>query len=111
MATPQKWQQQTLAPGFWVAITLKPDAAPLRVYVGQIQAVDTHGVRLTLVDWLVGNASSWDFYAPWETITCALLATPDHDLGQFGERAADWQQRMEEPAGQATAGASETEAA
>jgi len=36
--------------GWWVALTLKPNVAPLRSYVGQIQAVDAEGIRITLVD-------------------------------------------------------------
>src|SRR5437762_3065935 len=33
---------QTIAVGFWVAITLPENMAPLRSYVGKIQAVDEH---------------------------------------------------------------------
>jgi hypothetical protein len=91
------WRQQTLAPGFWVALTLSPEAALLRVYVGQVQAVDAHGVRLTLVDWILGAATHWDFYAPWGQITSALIATPEHAREGFADAAADWQDRMPQP--------------
>ena len=87
-----------LEPGYAVALTLTPDAAPLRVYVGQVQTVDEHGVRLTLVDWLIGSFSGWDVFVPWSQITSALVATPDHDVPRFGDAAGDWQRRMTEAA-------------
>lgn len=46
----------TVQKGFWVACTLKPGSAPLDVYVGQVQDVDARGLRITLVDWLIGKA-------------------------------------------------------
>jgi hypothetical protein len=35
--------EPTLKPGWWVAVVLKPGAAPLRCYVGQIQTIDAQG--------------------------------------------------------------------
>jgi hypothetical protein len=64
MTTKTAGVKQTLVPGFWVALTLRPDAATGRAFVGQVQVVDAHGVRITLVDWLVGDASGWDLYVP-----------------------------------------------
>lgn len=84
-------EQQTLRSGYWVALTLKPDAAPLRSYVGKIEEVDDKGVRITLIDWIVGMATNWDFFAPWDSITSALVATPDHDVKGFAEAAGKWQ--------------------
>jgi len=85
----------TLQKGFFVALTLRHGAAPLDVYVGQVQEVDEHGVRITLVDWLIGAASGWDFFAPWSTIESALVGTPDHTL-PFGDDAGKWQKQVEE---------------
>lgn len=84
-----------LAPGYWVALVLVEGAAPLRCYVGQVQAIDERGVRLTLVDWVVGIPAGWDFFAPWPSILSALVATPQHDVKRFGERAAKWQEQMD----------------
>lgn len=89
--------QITLEPGYIVALTLKPDTAPLRSYVGQVQAIDERGVRLTLVDWFVGSFSNWDLFVPWTSITSALVATPDHDTANFGDAASAWQTRMDNP--------------
>jgi hypothetical protein len=85
-----------LAIGYWVALTLKPDAAPLRAYVGQVQALDQYGVRITLVDWLTGGAHGYDFFATWDSISSALVATPDHDIDNFGERARWWQDALQD---------------
>jgi len=82
----------TIEPGFWVAVTLKKDSAPLRVYVGQVQEVDDSGIRLTLIDWLIGTATGWDLFVPWATLEAALVATPEHDVERFGEAGARWQE-------------------
>jgi hypothetical protein len=81
--------------GWWAALTLKAGVAPLRCYVGQIQALDTEGVRITLVDWFSGIASGYDFYVPHRNIESALVCTEQHDLDGFGERAGKWQAQMD----------------
>jgi hypothetical protein len=83
----------TLQKGFFVALTLRHGAAPLDVYVGQVQAVDERGVRITLIDWIIGTASGWDFFAPWASIESALVGTPDHSL-PFGDDAGKWQEQV-----------------
>jgi hypothetical protein len=85
-----------LEPGYWVALTVKPETTPLDAYVGEVKAVDSNGVRLTLIDWFLGNASGWDVYVAWGNVEAALVATPEHNLHDFGEAAADWQQRVAE---------------
>lgn len=80
--------------GYWVAVVVPPNTAPLRCYVGQVEAVDAHGVRLTLVDWITGSASDFDLFVPWRHLESALIATPEHDLQAFGRRAVHWQERM-----------------
>ena len=82
---------QSLEPGYWVALTLKPGAAPLRCYVGEVQATDERGVRITLIDWLTGRANSYDLFVSWENITSSLVCTPEHDLENFGRAAERWQ--------------------
>ena len=84
----------TVKVGYHVAMIVKPDAAPLKCYVGEVQAVDERGVRLTLVDWLIDEAVGYDMFAPWESITSMLICTPEHDLSHFGDHAAKWQDRM-----------------
>jgi hypothetical protein len=84
-------QEAGLAVGYGVALTLREGTAPLRCYVGQVQAVDEHGVRITLIDWLTGAANEWDFFATWDSITSALVATPAHATELFADAAAKWQ--------------------
>lgn len=84
----------TIAVGYWLAVVLPPDTAPLRCYVGQVQAVDVQGIRLTLVDWLSGMADGFDVFVPWRHIQSAFIATPEHDLHDFARRAGQWQDAM-----------------
>ncbi len=84
----------TLEVGYWVALSLRAGAAPLSCYVGQIEATDERGVRITLVDWIMGTASGYDLFVPWSEITAALVATPEQDEKGFAERASKWQQSM-----------------
>ena len=83
-----------LEPGFLVALTLRPDAAPLRCYVGEVQMIDERGIRVTLIDWLIGSCCGWDLFVPWEQVTSALVSTSEHDANGFGDDAARWQERM-----------------
>lgn len=87
----------TLQPGYVAAITLKPDSAPLRSYVGEVQAVDEHGVRLTLVDWLIGTFSGYDLFVPWDALCAALVATDEHDIRANPDAFSKWQTRMITP--------------
>jgi hypothetical protein len=73
VTNPEK-RQPTLYPGFWAALTLRAGTAPLRCYVGVVQSVDAHGVRITLVDWLMGSATGFDVFVPWSNLESALVA-------------------------------------
>lgn len=44
-----KDKNQTIAVGFWMAVTLREGTAPLLSYVGQVQAVDERGIRSALI--------------------------------------------------------------
>ena len=76
---------QTLEPGFVVEIwTSNHDRErDGNGFVGEVQAVDNRGVRLTLIDWFVGSFSGWDVFVPWLEIKEAWIATPEHDKGLF----------------------------
>jgi hypothetical protein len=84
-------EPELLEPGFLVALTLRPGAAPLRCYVGEVQHVGIWGIRLTLVDWISGLMTGSDFVVPWSEITAILVGTPEHDIAMFGEDAKRWQ--------------------
>jgi elongation factor P hydroxylase len=80
--------------GYWMAVVLPKDTAPLRCYVGQVQAVDEQGVRLTLMDWITGTASNYDFFVAWRNLESALIATPEHSRHDFEQQARQWQEAM-----------------
>ena len=87
---------RVLEPGFRVALVLRPGAAPSRCHTGRVREVDEHGVRVTLTHWAVDNTSGWDFFAPWSSITAALVATPQHDQEAFDQAAALFHERCKE---------------
>ena len=92
-----KKHQQTIDVGYWIAVTLPADIAPLRSYVGQVQAVDEQGSRLVrlVAD---GDGPAYDLFIPWVNLDSALVATPDHDERLFAQEAAKWQEAMRGPA-------------
>jgi hypothetical protein len=87
-------QKELLKVGWWVAVTLKPNTAPLRCYAGQVQAIGPEGLRLTLIDWIAGSAMNWDLFIPHANIESMLIATDEHDQRAFGEAAGKWQTAM-----------------
>lgn len=89
-----KGNQLALKIGWWAAVTLKPGTAPLRCYVGKIEALDDRGLRLATVDWITGDATNWDLFVPHNNIESALVATDQHHLAAFREPAARWQHAM-----------------
>jgi hypothetical protein len=83
-------QSRCLEQGFWVALRLRPGAAPRRSYLGEVRATDEHGVRITLAGQPVGAAVSHDVYVPWGIVELAYVATSedqmaDSDLGAWQE--------------------------
>jgi hypothetical protein len=82
---------ETLEPGLWVALTLRPNTAPSRCYVGQVEAVDDKGVRIRLVDRLSTKAPGTDFFTTWESISAALVAPAFADLDLWWVEALKWQ--------------------
>lgn len=82
---------KSLQAGHLVALVLKPEVAPIRCYVGEVQDVDQHGVRVTLIDWLIGMFCGDDLWVPWDSILSALVATPEHDKKLWIESAKRWQ--------------------
>ncbi len=86
--------QPTFKPGYWAAIVLRDRISPSDCYVGEVQAVDEHGVRLTLVDWIVGAATGSDLFVAWEHIATSLVAAEQHDLSLFLQEAGNFQTRV-----------------
>ena len=88
-------QSDTLQVGYAVALTLPEGVAPLRCYVGQIEVIDDLGLRMTLMDWVVGTFTSDDLFVPWSNIESCLVCKENHDLELFLEHSAPkWQAHM-----------------
>jgi hypothetical protein len=81
----------TVQTGHVVALALTRPVGGMSCWVGEVQEVDDRGVRITLVDWLIGSACGYDLFAPWPMIAAALVATEDHDQPGFGDDAAAFQ--------------------
>jgi len=77
-----------LAPGNVAALVVKDGTAQNRCYVGKVLAVDEHGVRLTLMDWRAASFRGWDFFAPWENVSSAMVAEGG-DASRFFDMASD----------------------
>lgn len=85
-----------LAPGWAVAVALREPVSGLACWVGEIQALDERGLRLTLVDWIIGSFTGWDFFIPWDNVVAVKVATELHmaDAGKdFGEFQAACQRQ------------------
>lgn len=52
-------------------------------WVGIIEAVDERGIRITLIDWIVGRFCNWDRYFPWRRIDEVRVATHHHYIIEF----------------------------
>ena len=86
----------TLEAGMLVALSVTPDTTPHTAPVGEIQAVDEHGVRITLMDWIVGTFTGSDLFVPWRNVEAAMVFTSEHSRELFGDDAARWQKRMKQ---------------
>lgn len=84
---------QVLRPGDRVALVLRVGSAPSRCHTGEVADVDEHGVRVTVRHWAVEETRAFDFFAPWSSITAALVASDDDDWEAFSEAAATFQER------------------
>lgn len=84
-----------LKEGWFVAVVVKPGTAPRRCYVGEVQATDARGFRITTMDWVTGRAASWDLFVPHKNVDSILIATEDHDLEGFLETARRWPEAYE----------------
>jgi hypothetical protein len=76
---------------------------PVRCYVGQIEAVDDLGFRMTLVDWVIGQAMGYDLMVPWNSLEGAYVATNEHDVKAFGDYTGRWQDKINQAAKPAAA--------
>lgn len=80
---------RTLSPGYAVGIALREPIAKLNYFVGEVQAVDDIGIRITHVDWLVGLFSGFDCWFPWANVLgITEIATPAHSMYDWHHSAS-----------------------
>ena len=77
-----------------VALSVTPDISPHFAPVGEIQAVDEQGVRITLMDWIIGSFVGSDLFIPWRNVEAAMVFTSEHAPELFGPEAVRWQESM-----------------
>lgn len=82
--------------GWLVTVTMKLDTAPRRCYTGEIQALNSRGIRLTQLG-VMDRAEGFDLYVPYRNIDSALVATDEHDQYEFPDRARQWSEGMCNP--------------
>jgi hypothetical protein len=87
-------RQGELEVGLWVALTLKPGAAPRRVYIGLVEAVGRHGIRLSRLEWLGVSLGGCHLFVPWESITAALVVMNAEAAMGLSETAERWQKQI-----------------
>lgn len=86
----------TLKKGYVVGIALEKSIADLSFYVGEIQEIDSMGIRVTLFDWIIGMMTGFDMFIPWTNIVGISVCTEEHNLKLFVEYAGKEQSRHEE---------------
>ena len=69
----------TIEPGYCVAVSLVPATAPDNCYIGLVEAVDEHGIRIALVHWddkldMLGGYTE-SLFVPWTNIDSILVST------------------------------------
>jgi hypothetical protein len=67
----------TLVQGQVVALALQRPVADEACYIGEVQATDARGVRITVT---TGLLAGLDYFAPWTNIEGALVATSAEHL-------------------------------
>jgi hypothetical protein len=81
---PRHFSQNTpgviLESGWVVCVALTRPIGANVCYVGEVQAVNERGIRITAIDWIIGSFTGADFYFPWDNIDGLEIFTRDHDL-------------------------------
>jgi hypothetical protein len=91
---------ETIEPGYCVAVSLVPETAPNNCYIGMVEAVDGHGIRIDLVHWddkldMLGGYTE-SLFVPWANINSILVSTEKQPTRRFmTDKAPKWQAQIE----------------
>jgi len=94
----------TIEPGYCVAVSLVPETSPNNCYVGLVEAVDEHGIRIALVHWddkldMLGGYTE-SLFIPWRNIDSILVSTEKQPTRRFmTDKAPKWQTQVESMCG------------
>lgn len=89
-----KPESRPLEPGYCVGVALREPICSLRYYVGEVQAVDELGIRITGIDWMVGMFCGFDHWFPWSNILGLKdVATEAHSLHDWASQQGSSQRR------------------
>ena len=84
----------TLVKGYLVGVALREPVAEQRYYVGELQATDALGIRVTGVDWFIGETVGFDQWFPWSNVLGLRdIATPEHSAKNWLDTQANSQRR------------------
>ena len=92
--------QQTVQPGYCVAVHLTPETAPESCYIGVVETVDEHGILINLVHWddkldMLGGYTE-SLFVPWTNINAMLVSTECQPTRRFmTDRARKWKTQIE----------------
>jgi hypothetical protein len=65
---------------------------PLRCYVGELVDENDHGIRITLMDWVIGSPGGFDLFIPRESIALVLTnSSPEYPKDEAADEIADKQ--------------------
>ncbi len=90
---------ETIQPGYCVAVHLVPETAPEHCYIGQVEAVDEHGIMINMVHWdekldMLGGYTE-SLFIPWCNINSILISTERQPTRRFmTDRGRKWQARV-----------------
>jgi len=90
----------TIEPGYCVAVSVVPETAPHNCYIGLVEAVDTHGIRIDLVHWddkldMLGGYTE-SLFVPWVNINSILVSTEKQPTRRFmTDKAPKWLAQVE----------------
>jgi len=91
---------ETIEPGYCVAVSLVPETAPNNCYIGLVEAVDGHGIRIDLVHWddkldMLGGYTE-SLFVPWTNINSILVSTEKQPTRRFmTDKAPKWLDQIE----------------
>jgi hypothetical protein len=74
--------------GWGVAIILRQPINGLACYVGEVQATDERGLRVTLIDWISGTFTGMDWCFGWADIAAMEVCTDQHSGWDPGKTQA-----------------------